>query len=989
MTTPNIKDVPTNQQKCYKNRIGVKAAGVQLNFTQEQVDMYVKCSKDPIFFIKSYCKIIHIDLGLIPFALYDYQEDFINCIHNNSKTVLATARQVGKTMCTAAYLLWFVIFNAHKDSAVLANKGATSKEIMKKIQDMYCHIPYWLQAGVIEFQKTSMILENGSRIFCETTSANSIRGFSISCMLLDEFAFVPTNNAEEFFTSVWPTLSSGKDTKLIIASCVVKDTYIFSENGIKQISDFIDDDHSRHTYEIPTYSIQGKDGIKTGCLMHTNGIVATKKITSRYSLLEGSHNHKLYTYSNGVYDWHRLDELKVGDFIAMKYGMNIWGNDDSIDFNYQTNKFEGNRFDIEKITPDFSYLLGLYIAEGNMANGYIDITCGDDVSHVFSDIGLKYTLGADGLHYRCSSRSLVELMRFLGFDSKKTAKLKDIPKRLFSMSKDNVVALLQGMFDGDGCADKNRARVSYTSTSLKLIEQLRVILINFGVLSTVTKKITPPTERVNVYSTAWVLTIANSHARTFFNEVGFRFARKQSRNVVCKDTYRGNWLDIIPNSKNIFNEIKEKHKSNLNISGGVAKRTIGQSRTTAIAIKDKFNSVGITEQILDDIIQPDICWIPILSIEDSENYTYDFSLPNDKSDKWAHSVIYNGILGHQTPNGLNHFYKTYQEAVDGRNGFTPLMVRWDVVPGRDDKWAADQRRVLGDIKFAQEMEVDFQGSSNTLISSYYIKNMVFKTPIHSADGFDMLEKPIKDHIYMITVDTARGVESDFSAVMVFDATSMPYRTVGKYRSDHIPPILFPTIIHKIATDYNMAHVLIENNDLGEQVVGILKNDLEYENIIHVDKDRVSDWARSGTPGIKTTLKTKRMGCAALKTLVENESLIITDFDTIVEISTFVQIRGCFAADNSCHDDLCMCLILFAWLSNQVWFRDFTDVDIRKIMFAAETLRLENEIIPPGFINNGEDEVAAVEVVVTPDCIWADGRISYNDFVRDNYMQFER
>jgi hypothetical protein len=971
-------------QKYYKGRKGLKAAGVKLTFSADQVSEYIKCQNDPIYFIKNYCKIVHLDKGVIPFDLYDYQEDFINAMWKNSKTVLCTARQVGKTIVTASFFLWFVIFNPSKDVAILANKGATAKEIMDKVQKIYALIPYWLQPGLVEWNKSSMVLENKSRIICETTSANSIRGFSISYILLDEFAFVDSNKATEFFTSVYPTLSSGKSTKIVIASCVVKDTYIYSTDGIKQISDFIDDD-IEHTYEIPTYSIQGKDGIKTGVLMHNNGKVPTKKVISRYSTLEGSHNHKLYAYKDGVYDWYRLDELSVGDYIGIKYGMNLWGSNNAIDFTYHTNKYEANRFDINSFTPEFSYFLGLYIAEGNGAHGNIDITCGDDVSHVFGNLGLRYSNTRDGgFHYRCASRSLVETMRHIGFDLTKTAKYKEIPTRLFSISKENIIALLQGMFDGDGCADKNRARVSYASTSLKLIEQLRIILINFGILSTIAKKITPPTEKVKVYSTVYVLTMANTHAATFFDEVGFKFERKQSRSSTCKATYRGNWLDVVPNSKNIFKSIKQDHSSNLNIFSGIAKDNIGLSRTTCLDIKAKLNAAGIFDTRMDDVIQPDICWVPILEVQESENYTYDFSLPDNEGDKWCHSVIYNGILGHQTPNGLNHFYKLYTDAVEGRNGFTPVMVTWQKVPGRDQAWADDMRKVLGDAKFMQEMEADFQGSSNTLISSYYIKKMVYLNALHSSDGFDMLIKPIPEHIYFITVDVSEGGGQDYSAFTVFDATSMPYQVCAKYRSDHIQPILYPSIIYKVGHEYNEAMVLIENNSIGSQVVAILHDDLEYENVIYTDKDVITQWGNSGTLGVKTTVKTKRIGCAALKTLVEGDQLLINDFDTVVEISTFVHWRNSYAADSDCNDDLVMTLVMFAWLTTQQWFRDYTDVDIRKLMFAAEERRLNDELCPFGFVNTGIEQDHSEDMILDVSDIWVDSKYNYSTYIRDTY-----
>ncbi len=554
---PIIQDVPRNLQVNYKKRPGLKASGVNINFTKDQVQEYVRCSNDPVYFIRNYCKIVHIDRGVVKFDLYDYQENFVLTMHENRRTILCTARQVGKTITTAAYFIWYAIFHDHKDSAILANKGKTAYEIMNKIQAIYSQIPYWLQPGLVEWNKSTMVLENGSRIFCETTSADSIRGFSISHLLLDEFAFVDNHKAHEFFTSVYPTLSSGANTKTIIAS---------------------------------------------------------------------------------------------------------------------------------------------------------------------------------------------------------------------------------------------------------------------------------------------------------------------------------------------------------------------------------------------------------------------------------------------TPNGLNHFYKRYMDAcLTGKdwNGFKPVMVKWDAVPGRDQAWVEDQRRVLGDAMFMQEHEADFQGSSNTLISSYAIKTMVYIPPIHSSDGFDMLIAPIRDHMYFMTVDTAKGIDGDYSAFVVFDATSLPYQVVAKYRSDNIPPILFPTIIHKIATDYNEAYVLIETNE-GMQVVDILRNDLEYEHVIFTNKDKISEWGNTGTAGVCTTLKTKRIGCSALKTLAENGGLIVNDFDIIVEISTFIQLRNSFNADSDCHDDLVMCLVLFAWLANQQWFKDYTDVDIRQLLFAREQKRLEESLVPFGFIENGQDEIPVEEAIWEKDAIWVDAKYNYGNYVQEHY-----
>jgi len=209
----------TNKRpECYNGQQNLKASGVQISFTAEQVDEWIKCSKDPIYFIKKYVKVIHVDRGTVPFALYDFQEDIIRTYHENRKAVILTARQMGKTITTAAYFLWVILFNSDKNVAILANKAAMAREILSRIKFSYENLPFWIQQGVVEWNKGSIQLDNNSKIFTAATSPNAIRGQSCTHVYVDEIAFIPNNIAEEFMTSVFPVLSSGKETKIFISS---------------------------------------------------------------------------------------------------------------------------------------------------------------------------------------------------------------------------------------------------------------------------------------------------------------------------------------------------------------------------------------------------------------------------------------------------------------------------------------------------------------------------------------------------------------------------------------------------------------------------------------------------------------------------------------------------------------------------------------------------------------------------------------------------
>lgn len=549
--TPNKVLNPVQKMKNYRNNPNLKSVNVHLQYTKEQIEEYMKCKQDPVYFITNYVKVVHVDKGLVPFVPYDYQIEFIEAMHNNRKVLLNTARQVGKTLTMSCYAVWQAIFYPNKIIAILANRGATAREILRKCQDIYESLPIWLQQGVEEFNKTKMILENGSIIMAESTSASAIRGYTLNLIILDEFAFVSNTLAEEFFTAVYPTISSGESTQIFVAS---------------------------------------------------------------------------------------------------------------------------------------------------------------------------------------------------------------------------------------------------------------------------------------------------------------------------------------------------------------------------------------------------------------------------------------------TPCGLNHFYKMYTDGVEGRNGFKVLKITWDQVPGRTKAWAEDQRRVLGDSKFMQEMEADFQGSSNTLISSYYLKNMVYHEPLFTRENLDAYIAPIPGHIYIATVDVSRGAGIDYSAMLVFDVSQLPYQIVAKYKSNTIQPMLYPTIINKIAKDYNNAKVLIEINDIGGQVADILSYDLEYEHVIYTDKDVISEWGKLGNVGVRTTVKTRRIGCANLKQLIENDKLLINDFDIVAELATFIIYKGKYQADSGTHDDLVMCLILFAWMTTQQFFKDFTDSDIRKLMYAQQEARIDQELTPFGFVDDG---VSTYDVIdITPTEVWISASQSYDSYLKE-------
>ena len=522
----------------YKGNPLLKARGEQHNFTPEQVKEFIKCSQDPEYFLTNYIKVISLDDGIIPFHPYPFQKKLVESFHENRFTICKLPRQSGKSVVTTAYLIHQALFRDNINIAILANKRDTAFELMAKLQTSYENLPKWLQQGVVSWNKGSIELENGSRITASSTSSSAVRGFSYNIVFLDEFAFVPTQLADEFFASVYPTISSGKSTKVIIVS---------------------------------------------------------------------------------------------------------------------------------------------------------------------------------------------------------------------------------------------------------------------------------------------------------------------------------------------------------------------------------------------------------------------------------------------TPNGMNHFYRMWNDAEKGRNSYNHIYAHWSEVPGRDDKWREETIANTSEQQFQQEFECDFIGSAGTLIIPAKLKALTYEDPIESSGGLDIYERPQKEHEYLMTVDVSRGMKLDYSAFLIIDISQYPHKIVGKYRNNTIKPMLYPDVIVRVAKQYNNAWVLCEVNDIGDQVASIIFYDMEYENLLMTSmRGRAGQVLGHGFSGGKTQLglkmakAPKKIGTSNLKQLVESDKVMINDFNLINELTTFIEKRNSFEAEDGCHDDLVMCMVIYAWAVAQDYFREMTDQNIRQELYEKDKDSLEEDMSPFGFISDGSNEDQFVE-----------------------------
>jgi len=348
-------------------------------------------------------------------------------------------------------------------------------------------------------------------------------------------------------------------------------------------------------------------------------------------------------------------------------------------------------------------------------------------------------------------------------------------------------------------------------------------------------------------------------------------------------------------------------------------------------------------------------------------------IPNHIADQFFSSVyptISSGkstkVIIISTPHGMNMFYKLWHDAERGTNEYIPTEVHWSEVPGRDDVWKEQTIKNTSEQQFRVEFECEFLGSVDTLISPSKLRIMPYHDPMKENRGLAVFEQAVPEHNYVITVDVSRGVGNDYSAFTVVDTTTIPYKMVARYKNNEIKPIILPNVVVDVAKNYNNAYILCEVNDIGGQVADIIQFDLEYENLLMAAmRGRAGQQLGQGFSGKKTQLgikmstAVKQVGCSNLKALIEDDKLLINDYDTIAELTTFIAKGQTFQAEEGCNDDLAMCLVIFAWMAMQPYFKEMHDNDVRQRIYESQKDMIEQDMAPFGFISDGmEDEYFA-------------------------------
>lgn len=890
----------------------------------EQLKVYARSLEDPIFAIETFLKTFDLtQKGNVPFKLFYKQKEIIRSYEKYNRNIVTKPRQAGVSTTTAAYIAVKTAFgdpdNPHK-VLILANKQTLAQEFLKKVKDFLDQIPYWvwgLEEGTDYLEINSKghikLKSNGCEIRALATSKDALRGFTPTFLVMDEAAFI--DNGAEVFGAALASLGTGGKISLI--SCVTDDTFIFTDKGLRQVSDFIDygqPDNPNEGYYVEEYSILGKDKTRQSNILVNNGLQDTIKITTTNSFLEGTLTHKLWVYQSETktYGWLPMGEIKEGDYVNIQYGYNLFGNDDKIEHNYIFNNKEKKPKKIySEIDTNLSYLIGLYLSEGSCYKKYnengdlvgvnITLTCGDFIGDVINNAGFNYSCH-DGLHYTISSKYLGSLLEHLGLNLNLKATKKYIPKKLLSLSKENTIHLIKGFMDGDGFSDSVRGRIGLNISSKKMCLQLRHMLSNLGILTDYQEGINEGSKLIPTKSNYYRISAISIDALKYFEIIGFNFERKEIKKDSLKKVNINNRYRIIPNGKTILRQIIDDNNLVRRFRGSNLKvntiKISDKNKTSNISVNIFKNfidyiennlGIDISKYNIDKILMENSKWVTVRKIEKSKNKTYDFSLP-ETDDFWCHSVLYNNILGHQTPNGLDElYYKTYDGAKKKDNTFNIVEMKWyqDVRynrnlywrRGEDEKiiceslgrnklrweyldkiyetdestiefyeimindgfkplspWYEEMAADMGDPKkIAQELDVSFIGSGGNVIEDEYItyheKNNVIQ-PKFSAEiekSMWIWKEPEKGHKYILGADVSRGDGKDSSTIVILDFENLEQVAEFKYK---LPPDILAEIIYKYGNMYNAYTIVDITGGMGVSTVLKLL-EMDYK-LLHYD-----------------------------------------------------------------------------------------------------------------------------------------------------------
>jgi hypothetical protein len=851
----------------YLGNPNLKKANTSIEFTQEQILEFMRCKDDPVYFAKNYVKIVTLDHGLMPFDLYPFQEKLVKRFHENRFNICKMPRQTGKALALDTPIPtptgWTTMEDVKIGDNILSPSG-NNVSVTMKTETMYNHNCY------------KLYFDNGEEIIADA------------------------DHLWEVDSSYWRT---------------------------------------------------GKKVIKS------------QEIYDRYKSKAQNKRGK------GVQGPLYIEKSKPINFIK-------------------------NLLDIDP------YLLGVWLGDGYSSDGRI-IAHKDDYTFYKKRIDVEYER-EDGNCIRFKVKDFISKLK-----SYNLLKNKHIPQNYLRSSYEDRLELLRGLMDTDGSVTKNTRSFEFYQKNYDLILQVVELLSTLGIKSNIRHRkikgnyyhtISFTTEE-QVFNLQRKLNNVDSQRSTRIQESRHyihKIEKVDSVPVACIRVDSEDHLFLcgktfIPthNSTTVVSYLLHYAVFNDNVNIGI----LANKAATARELLDRLQTAY--ENLPKWMQQGIISWnkgslelengSKILAASTSASAVRGMSfnilfldefafVPNHIAESFFASVyptITSGkntkVIIVSTPHGMNHFYRMWHDAETGKNGYVFTDVHWSEVPGRDEEWKKQTIANTSEQQFKVEFLCEFLGSVDTLIAPSKLRNFVYDHPKTRNAGLDVYVDPGENCDYVVTVDVARGVGSDYSAFVVVDVTQFPHRVVAKYRDNEIKPMMFPSVIYEVAKSYNNAFILCEVNDVGDQVASILQYDLEYQNILMCSmRGRAGQIVGQGFSGKKTQLgvkmsKTvKKVGCLNLKTMIEEDKLIFNDYEIMSELTTFIQKHNSFEAEEGCNDDLAMCLVIYAWLVCQDYFKELTDQDVRKRLYEEQRNQIEQDMAPFGFISDGLDETSFVD-----------------------------
>jgi hypothetical protein len=775
----------------YRDKPNLKAAGVPIAYTKEQLNEYIKCSKDPLYFIKNYAKIVSLDKGIIPFSPFPYQERIIKTIHNNKNTLAKLFRQAGKALPLFTEIPtptgFMKIKDIHIGDQVFDSQGNICNVIAESKEqelEMY-YMKFDTGEHVISCKDHQWVVFN-----------KEDQDTPITCTTLELLDLI--NGSNKYIIKNTKPVNYPEKIHLI-------EPY---EYGYA-IGLF--------TREIPQQYLFG--GIEKRIAL-VQGIMDAIGKVAMHACSVSVLNHK----------WRFIESFKI---LLQSLGLNV-----KIKYDH-----------------DIYRIITLSFNESNFP--------------VFRNSELQ----------------------------SKLPKSVECCKTIISISE--IPSLIWGK-----CIQVDSPDSTYLCTKEYIPTHNSTIVAGYFAWYTL----------FNDNKTSIILANKQQIAIEIFSRVQFIIEHLPI------------WLQ---------QGVLEWNKKSLVLENG--SRCLA-SATSISAIRGMSANMILLDEFAH--LLPSLADEFIASV-----------FPTLSSSESSKLVIVS------TPNGLNHYHKLWIEAINKNNDFVTVEGHWSENPTRNQKWADEQLLKLGEVKYRQEIECSFEGSSYTLISGVKLATLPIINPLFTRDGLEIYKRPEPNTQYVITVDVARGTYSDYTAFSIFDISEMPYEIVAIYKNNLISTLEFPHLLYNMTQQYNNAYLLIELNDLGEEVSNIIWYDYEYENIYFTTenyKTRNSQLSQSGgKPGIRTTLKVKSLGCSILKELVEKDQLIINSYKIIEELGVFVVNKRSYQAINTTiNDDLVTTLWLFAWLTKQTVFQQLTDINLRQKLTEQKQQYIDSTLTPFGFYDNG-------------------------------------